>query len=102
MKCLESDDNRLLIALIRKHSLTEVKKLICQGVSVTGHRAWTPLHEAAYQGNADMIEVLIAAGAEVDLLNKYEETPLELSILGVASESYIRCAKILIANGVRL
>ena len=49
-------------------SLNQVNRCIAWGVDVnsTGAMTFTPLHEAAFQGHADVAEALLAAGADVD------------------------------------
>ncbi len=39
----------------------------------------TPLHLAAEQGNTDLIELLVAYGAKLDIKNADKQTPLELA-----------------------
>ncbi|HOI56287.1 MAG TPA: ankyrin repeat domain-containing protein [Phycisphaerae bacterium] len=51
-------------------SLNQVNRCIAWGVDVnsTGAMTFTPLHEAAFQGHADVAEALLAAGADVDAI----------------------------------
>jgi ankyrin repeat protein len=51
------DDSRAALAL-----------LLSQGsaADVANDRGWTPLHQAAYANRADLVELLLAAGAAVD------------------------------------
>ena len=39
----------------------------------------TPLHDAAEEGQVEVVKVLIAAGADTEVMNKYGETPLDLA-----------------------
>lgn len=40
---------------------------------------WTPLHTAAYKGNADMVVYLIGRGANIESVNQSGYTPLKLA-----------------------
>ena len=40
---------------------------------------WTPLHKAAYEGYREIVELLIAKGANVNAKNKYGTTPLDMA-----------------------
>ena len=56
---------------------------------------WTPLHKAAYEGYREIVELLIAKGADVNAKTKYGTTPLH-----TASDSgYKEIAELLIAKG---
>lgn len=55
----------------------------------------TPLHDAALTGNVDLVEVLIAHGADVDARDVQGHTPLHLAI----QEGHTKVAKVLIVNG---
>lgn len=110
MKCLgkiipkKEWDVGLLILLIQNRRLDDVKKLVCHGVDINTP-AWTPLQEASLQGDADIAEILIAAGADMDFTDRCGSLPLAMAIDGMFSTDsyrYIRCAQILIANGARL
>jgi ankyrin repeat protein len=58
---------------------------------------WTPLHAAAFGGNAAAAEVLLKAGAEINARakNKFENTPLQVSLLTQSRE----VARLLIKHG---
>ena len=40
---------------------------------------WTPLHSAAYDGHKEIVELLIAKGADVNAKNNFEDTPLDFA-----------------------
>ncbi|MBC6403401.1 MAG: ankyrin repeat domain-containing protein [Hyphomonadaceae bacterium] len=40
----------------------------------------SPLHAAAYRGNADMAAVLIKAGEDINAIDEFGETPLHIAI----------------------
>ena len=54
-----------------------------------------PIHEAAVAGDVELMEMLIANGADVDERDVHGYTPLHLAI----QEGYTDMAKTLIANG---
>ena len=41
--------------------------------------SWTPLHFAARHGHKEIVELLIAKGAEVNATNNFEDTPLDFA-----------------------
>jgi len=55
----------------------------------------TPIHDAALEGDAELVEILIANGADVDTRDVNGFTPLHLAI----QEGNTEVAKVLIANG---
>jgi uncharacterized protein len=77
--------NLLHLALV---SLTDppnpqiVKHLIGLGTDVNARdwRLWTPLHFAVRTGSAEVVKMLIEAGAQVDLPNDEGVTPLHLCL----------------------
>lgn len=111
MKCLgtiipkEEWNVGLLMILIQNNRRDDVKKLLCHGVRPAGD-LWSPLHEAAIQGNAGIAEILIAAGADVNFHVDNCSSPLGAAINEISfnhhGNHHIRCAKVLIANGARL
>ena len=40
---------------------------------------WTPLHDAASMGHKEIVELLLAKGANVNAKNNYGNTPLDLA-----------------------
>jgi ankyrin repeat protein len=55
----------------------------------------SPIHDAAVTGDVDLMETMIANGADVDERDVHGYTPLHLAI----QEGYTELAKVLIANG---
>ncbi len=55
----------------------------------------TPLHDAAWNGDVQLVELLLANRADVDARDVRGYTPLHLAIL----EGHSEVAKVLIANG---
>ena len=56
---------------------------------------WTPLHKAAYEGYREIVELLIAKGADVNAKNKRGMTPLHLA----AEYGRNQVVELLIAKG---
>lgn len=46
------------------------------GCDVGGRAVWTPLHIEAYRGRPDLVELLIAKGADVNAKDLVRKTPL--------------------------
>ena len=46
--------------------------------------SWTPLHFAARHGHKQIVELLIAKGAEVNATNNFEDTPLDVASIEAA------------------
>ena len=47
--------------------------------SIDDYNGDTPLHKAVWRKNHVLIKLLIAAGAKIDIANKYGETPLHFA-----------------------
>ncbi|MBA7619576.1 hypothetical protein ES703_26915 [subsurface metagenome] len=63
--------------------IEQVKSLISKGADVNAmddRLAGTPLHLAAYIADRQVVELLIANGANVNVKNKWDRTPLQIAI----------------------
>jgi ankyrin repeat protein len=59
---------------------------------------WTPLHEAAYVGDAVMARALLAAGASIDAVDAKGLTPVQCA----ARAGQVTCLGALLAAGANL
>ena len=81
----KEDDVNALLAACEKGDITMVKQLLDSGVNVNVHGtdadSWTPLTRASAAGNGDVVRLLLARGAEVDLPKHVDrnDTPLCLT-----------------------
>merc|ERR1719453_1772265 len=57
----------------------------------------TVLHRAAQVGNARAVETLLKAGAEVDAVTQWKETPLHMA----TRNGKLECVKLLTAAGAK-
>ena len=55
-----------------------------------GFLGYTPLHEAACQGHADILQLLLIYGGNVDAKANGQYTPLHIA----ASMDYVKCIKV--------
>ncbi|KAI8910578.1 hypothetical protein DFJ77DRAFT_470261 [Powellomyces hirtus] len=70
---IEANDVPALKSLLTKVDLNTLAETVLFGTRFT----WAPLHAAAYFGNADIVEMLIAHGADVELSDTwYHSKPL--------------------------
>lgn len=59
---------------------------------------WTLLHAAAFKGRRSIVEALVAAGADVDVLTHQAFTPLA----SAAHKGHVGCLRVLLAAGASL
>lgn len=105
-------DNRLLKALLARGPALDRFEVAALGDPALVARAidrdaeyvravhaigWTPLHFAAFGGNARAADILLSRGAAVDVRakNKLENTPLQVALLTEQAE----VARLLVARG---
>ncbi|XP_065578779.1 poly [ADP-ribose] polymerase tankyrase-like [Artemia franciscana] len=77
-----------------KNRFQTVKCLLVEGANPNARDGMyrTPLHNAAEKNRiVDIYSTLIKHGAEIDPLDSYNQTPLQLAILYLAELSSIRC-----------
>jgi len=78
-----SDGDNALHCVVRWGDTTAAKVLIDAGIDVNkaGDLGYTPLHVACIQGNAEMVRLLIASGADVFALSE-GDAPFAVARLG--------------------
>src|SRR4029453_5890389 len=54
--------------------------LLGRGVERAGHGGWTPLHVAVAEGQADVVRVLVDAGADLAARTEHNRTPLHTAL----------------------
>jgi ankyrin repeat protein len=96
--------NSQLLKAAQNGKLDELRSLISQptdvliDVNVRDEYGWTPLLSAAMNGHTDIVQILLAAGANPNTRNKYGWTPL----MWAAGQGYSEIVRSLIASGARL
>ena len=71
----------------------DIQAEINKGANVRGRDkdGFTPLHLAAYEGNAKAVNVLLQAGADIEAKDKQGLTPLHASAIGgKASNTFLQ------------
>ncbi|CAK0870691.1 unnamed protein product [Prorocentrum cordatum] len=83
----DDGDTALSLAAMRGH-VAACRELIAgastqphpEGVGIRNYRGRSPLHAAAFGGNAEVVKVLLTANLCVDSTSEREETPLHLAV----------------------
>lgn len=88
-------DNVAAAAALLKHGLD---------VNARNNPQWCPAHSAANRGQPGVLELLCTFGADMHARSGMGNTPLEhaLSNLRAGNRGAAECARLLVANGVRL
>jgi len=91
-----SDDDILQAA--EKGDIETVKRLVQQDpklIAAVDAQGYSPLHKAAYNNRLDVVEYLLAQGADINAVSQSGSTPLH----GAASYGIIEIARLLIDKG---
>lgn len=86
-------------------NVAAAKTLVLHGISPESrnHRGWRPIHDAVYHGQADVVEVLCAVGADLHAGVLSANNALDLALRCSSRVPGARlCARVLVANGLRL
>ena len=65
---------------VEQGNIAAVRQHLAAGVNAKDDNGWTPLHHAAWNSHKEIIELLIAAGADMnakDNYGDYGKTPLD-------------------------
>uniref|UniRef100_A0A2K5JWU6 Uncharacterized protein n=1 Tax=Colobus angolensis palliatus TaxID=336983 RepID=A0A2K5JWU6_COLAP len=82
-KKMEKDPSKLFLWAAEKNRLTTVRRLLSEKVSHVNTRdedEYTPLHHAAYSGHLDIVQELIAQGADAHAMTVDGWTPLHSAL----------------------
>lgn len=94
-------DGELLYA-VREDDIPRIRELVAAGAPLSARsrfQGYTPLHMAMIRGKAEVVEALVALGAEVDAAADRGLTPLGAGIINGAAEEILR---LLVAHGAVL
>jgi ankyrin repeat protein len=91
LAAVESGDIQKVAALLDKHPQ------LCNLAEKVGSR-WSVLHIAAWQGQVEVVELLVAAGATLDKQDARGLAPLHYAARG----GHLAAAKVLVLAGARL
>ena len=81
--------------------LNQVKHFVEQGTGVNtkdNHFQWTPLHWTAFTGPQDVVEFLLAKGANVNAKDEFNSTPLQYAAVNGHKELVV----LLLAKGAKV
>lgn len=78
------DEQLLLVCTVGENKTHEIAGLLREGADINATRqpeGKTPLHLAAHAGALEAIETLIASGADPDVMDRDDRTPLHIAAL---------------------
>ena len=82
-------------------NLDGLNELIAAGgvdINESGRWGWTPLHRASFNGNLEVVNVLVALGAEVNKTNIDGSTPLHYASIN----GHLEVVNVLVAAGAEV
>lgn len=85
----------------RAGDIERVRSLLSSGVDLSGENqdAWGAIHHAAAMGHTDLVELLIARGADINARDLHDRTPL---LLAIGYKKGGGMAELLVANGAEV
>jgi len=86
-------DTPLMIASMLGH--TDIVRLLLDRKAETNHTGWNPLHYAAFENRAEIITLLVSAGADINLKAPNTHTALMLA----AKRGHMESVRVLIGLG---
>lgn len=91
------DINRPLLTAAEAGDLIAVRTLLDAGAVADGmpDQEWTPLRAASFNGHLEVVQLLLAAGAEV---NSVDDTPLMLAVW----KGHVAVTRVLLEAGAEL
>jgi len=89
-------DSALMLAVLRDER--EVAGLLIDAGATVNHEGWAPLHYAAFEGRVELLDRLLAAGADPEALAPNKSSPLMLA----ARNGHIEVVRRLLALAVNL
>lgn len=101
---LRNEDGRSLLHVAVSSSHPEVVKILAEAdssvkaVNSTDEEGWAPIHSASSIGNLDILQTLLARGADVNLQNNGGRTPLHYA----ASKGWVKVAELLLSYGAKV
>lgn len=106
---LHPDDMRMISDAAWSHRTDSVRVMLRLGwdVNARGIHASTPLDRAAIRGYADLVELLLAHGADLEVRNEFGGTPLRACLWGSVNfqdldGNYPACVELLLAAGAEV
>jgi len=77
-------DDTLMHLVARIGDVADLRDFVRLGGNLDqkGDMGFTPLHYAAAVGRRDMVVALLELGADRDILNEWDQTALEVAVLG--------------------
>ena len=98
----DNDLNKSLLKNCKKGDKERVFEILANkdkiNINYQNENGWTALHFACDEGNLKIVEILIKAHAELNLINNEKKTPLHISV----SHGYFDISKLLIENNANL
>ncbi len=85
-------DTALMIAALQGH--TEIVRLMVERKIDPNHGGWNPLHYAAFEGRAEIISLLLAGGADINLKAPNGHTALMLA----AKRGHLDAVRVLVGS----